>query len=53
MKTEIISISNGLLNGVVRDQNVAFLTKELSTMGIEIKTQLFCKGNKRKFAGYD
>ena len=46
MKTEIISISNGLLNGVVRDQNVAFLTKELSTMGIEINRSYFVKETK-------
>lgn len=46
MKAEIISVSNDLLNGVTRDQNVAFLAKELSTMGIEIDRSHLVKESK-------
>ena len=36
MKAEIISISDDLLNGKISDQNIAFLAKELSTLGIKL-----------------
>jgi nicotinamide-nucleotide amidase len=46
MKAEIISVSNDVLNGTVRDQNVTFLAKELSNLGFEINRSHFVKAAK-------
>lgn len=36
MKAEIISVSNDLLNGRVRDENIAFLTKQFVELGMKV-----------------
>lgn len=41
MKAEIISVSNDLLNGRTRDQNVAFLTRRLTHLGIPVHQSVF------------
>lgn len=43
MKSEIISISSDLLQGKTQDQNVAFLAKELTTLGIDVHKSTMIK----------
>ncbi len=45
MKAEIISVSNDLLNGKTQDQNVAFLTRRLTHLGIEINKSVMIADN--------
>lgn len=45
MKAEIISVSSDLLKGKSQDQNVAFLTRELSTLGIDVQKSTVIKDN--------
>lgn len=54
MEAEIISVSNDLLHGTVRDQNVAFLAKELSTLGFEInQSRMVKKENERLYSAIE
>lgn len=43
MKAEIISISSDLLQGKTQDQNVAFLGRELSTLGMDVRKSTMIK----------
>lgn len=46
MKTEIISVSNDLLNGRTQDQNVAFLTRRFAHLGLEINQSTMIADNR-------
>lgn len=45
MKAEIISISTDILQGKSQDQNVMFLAKELTSLGIEVQKSSFVKAS--------
>lgn len=45
MKAEIISISSDILQGKSQDQNVMFLAKELTSLGIEVQKSSFVKAS--------
>ena len=45
MKAEIISISTDILQGKAQDQNVMFLAKELTSLGIEVQKSSFVKAS--------
>lgn len=47
MRAEIISISSDLLNGKIQDQNVSFLTKELTLLGFDIQKSLFVRNSSK------
>lgn len=46
MKAEMISVSNDLLNGRVRDQNIAFLAKEFAELGIQVNRSVIVADDK-------